>query len=165
MRNSLSLFLVSALLFLFGIGFVIVGARAATRADQAAPTSATAGIAPVASTKQIMAGIAAPASTAIFDAVQTNATEKGTQEIAPDTDEEWAALGAQAAVLAEAGNMLLADGRMVDKGDWVTMSRAMIDAARQTMKAVEAKSTDGVLDAGSAVNLTCDNCHARYRRQ
>ena len=165
MKSIHWLFVVGALLFIFGIGFVVVGARTATRAANSAPANAAPAVAPVATTKQIMAGIAAPTSTAIFDAVQTNVTDKGTEEIAPHTDAEWAALGAQAASLAEAGNMMLADSRMVDKGDWVTMSKAMIDAAKQTMTAVEAKSTEGVLDAGSAVNLSCDNCHARYRRQ
>jgi hypothetical protein len=161
MRTIHWLFVTGALLFVFGIGFVVVGARSA----RSAPAPETAPIAPVATVKQIMNGIIDPAATKVFDSVSTSATEKGIEEIAPANDQEWAALGDQAAALAEAGNRLLMEGRAVDRGDWRTMSTAMIDAAKQTMKAAEAKSADAVLDAGSNLNTTCDNCHARYRRQ
>ena len=111
-----------------------------------------------------MAGIVAPGADAIFNAVSTTVTQKGIEEVAPKNDEEWTALGNKAAALAEAGNLILMEGRAVDQGDWVKMSHAMIDAGKQTLKAVEAKSTEGVLTAGEAVNESCDNCHQRYRR-
>jgi cytochrome c556 len=41
----------------------------------------------------------------------------------------------------------------------------MIDASRQVLKAVEAKSADGILAAGEPLNVSCDNCHQRYNRQ
>jgi hypothetical protein len=164
MRRPLSLFLVSALLFLFGIGFVIVGAREARRAP---PVSAAAPVAgpPIATTKQIMAAVVRPTSDAIFQSVQSNVTAKGVEEIQPRTAEEWALLGAQAASLAEAGNLLMTGTRAVDRGDWIKMSQAMIDAGRQTLKAVDAKNPEAVLESGEAVNISCDTCHERYRRQ
>ena len=157
------LFIVGAALFIFGIGFVVVGARESRRAPVAAASVAPA-TTPVASTKQIMSAIVAPAADAIFNAVSTTVSSKGIEEVAPRNDGEWTALGAKAAALAEAGNLMLIDGRAVDQGDWVKMSRAMIDAGKQTLKAVDAKSTEGVLTAGEAVNTSCDNCHERYRR-
>jgi cytochrome c556 len=33
------------------------------------------------------------------------------------------------------------------------------------MKAADAKDKDGIVAAGGDLNLTCDNCHARYSRQ
>ena len=41
------------------------------------------------------------------------------------------------------------------------------DAARlhQAIKAAEAHDKEGILDAGSAINETCDACHAKYQRQ
>ena len=157
------LFVIGAALFIFGIGFVVVAARDARRAP-AAPAAAAATTTPVATTKQIMAGIVAPAADAIFNAVSTTVTQKGIVEVAPRNDEEWTRLGNWAAALAEAGNLIQIDGRAVDQGDWVKMSRAMIDAGRQTLKAVDAKSTEGILTAGEAVNGSCDTCHERYRR-
>ena len=150
MRTVHWLFVTGALLFVFGIGFVVVGARTA----RTAPARDSALINPIASVKQIMNGIIDPAATKVFDSVSTSATEKGIEEIAPSSDEEWTALGDQAAALAEAGNLLLMEGRAVDRGDWRRMSMAMIDAAKQTMKAVDAKSADAVLDAGSNLNTT-----------
>lgn len=165
MRSTLAVFVVSALLFIFGVGFVVVGARTARGAPAATHASSAPAIAPLASTKQIMAGIVSPTSNAIFQSVQTNITLKGVEEIFPKTDEEWALLGAQAASLGEAGNMLMTDKRAIDRGDWIKMSQAMVDAAKQTLKAVEKRNPEDVLASGEAINMTCDNCHERYRRQ
>src|SRR3954451_1630182 len=126
MRNPLPVFAVSAALFIVGIGFVLVGARSARSSPATTATPAPA-VAPVATTAQIMSGIVSPTSTAIFQSVQTNVTEQGTEEIAPHTDEEWPRVGARAASLADAGNLLMPGGRAVDRGDWIKMSRAMVD--------------------------------------
>lgn len=163
MRTSLPLFAVSALLFVFGVGFVVVGARAARTPPS--PSRPAPAVRPIATTRQIMNGIVSPTSNAIFQAVQTNVTDKGVEEIFPRTDEEWTSLGAQAASLAEAGNLLMMDGRAVDRGDWMKMSQAMIDAAKQTMKAVGEKKPDDILASGESVNISCDTCHQRYRRE
>ncbi len=166
MRTVYWLFAVSAALFIAGIGFIIAAGRFREAAPAAPPPpAAIAAARPVASIKQIMNGIVAPGANAVFNAVSTTVTEKGIEEVAPRNDEEWAALGNSAAALAEAGNMMMLDGRAVDAGDWVKMSRALVDAGTQTLKAVDAKSTDAVLSAGEAVNESCDNCHAKYQRQ
>jgi hypothetical protein len=165
MRMTMPLFVVSALLFVFGLGFVVVGAGEVKRAPAAvAPTSAPA-TSQVASMKQIMSAIVSPTSNAIFQSVQTNVSDKGTEEIFPRSDEEWAALGAQAAALGEAGALIMMPGRAIDQGDWIKMSQAMIDAAKQTLAAVAKKSPDAVLESGEAVNTSCDACHEKYRRQ
>jgi cytochrome c556 len=54
--------------------------------------------------------------------------------------------------------------RALDKGDWVKMTRAYMDAGTKALKAAEAKDKDGIVDAGGDLNTTCDNCHARYQR-
>ena len=164
MRITMSLFVVSALLFVAGLGFVVVGAREARRAPAAAAPAAAA-TPPLATTKQIMQAIVSPTSTAIFQSVQTNVTVKGTEEIFPKTDEEWGLLGAQAAALGEAGHLLMAEGRAIDRGDWMKLSQGMIDAAQLTLQAVAKKNPEDVLAAGEIVNTSCDNCHERYTRQ
>ena len=162
MRTSQSVFVVGALLFVCGLGFVVVGAREARRAPAAAAAPA---LKAIATTKQLMSGVIDPGATAVFDSVSTSATEQGIVEVAPKDDAEWALLGSKAAGIAEAGNLLMGGGRAIDQGDWIKMSQAMVTAAVQTVKAAEMKNKDGVLDAGSALNLSCDNCHMRYRRQ
>ena len=156
-------FIVSIALFVSGIAFVIAGARTA-RQSPAAETATPAVLTPVASVKQIMQGIVAPAATAVFTSVSTTVSFKGVEEKAPATDEEWVALGSSAAALIEAGNLLLMGGRAVDQGEWARMSQALSDAGKLALKATVEKSPEHVLAAGEAVNTSCDNCHRTYQR-
>jgi hypothetical protein len=160
MRMVHWLFVVSVALFLSGLGFIIAAARSA---GDAAPVEAVA-VKPVATVKQIMKGIVGPAAAVVFTSVSTTITTSGREDKAPRTDEEWEAVGNSALALAEAGNLLMMEGRAVDKGEWIKMSQAMIDAAMVALKATEAKSADDVLASGDAINVSCDNCHRRYQR-
>ena len=155
------LFIVSAALFVSGIGFVIAGARSARAAVAVEPPVTTT---PVASVRQIMRGIVGPAATVVFNSVSTTVSFKGTEEHAPHTEEEWEVVGNSAAALIESGNLLMMGSRAVDKGEWIQMSRAMIDAGTIALKATQEKSADRVLAAGEAVNMSCDNCHRKYQR-
>ena len=163
MRTIHWMFLVSVLLFVSGIAFTIAGAREARKAPAAAPPPAV-NVTPVASVKQIMKAITGPATDAVFNAVSTSVTKEGIKEVAPQNDAEWEALGNQAAALIESGNLILIGNRAVDKGDWVKITRQMIDAATLALRATEKKSTEQILEAGEKLNETCDNCHNKYKR-
>ena len=154
----------SAALFISGIVFIVAAARTREPAPAAAAPAAVA-TTPVASVRQIMIGVTIPAATAVYDSVGTVISARGIEETAPRNDEEWAQLATHAAMLAESGNMMMVPGRAIDTGDWMKMSNDMVAAAQAAVKAAEAKSTEGILDAGSKINTTCDNCHARYQRQ
>ena len=162
MRTLNWLFIVSVALFISGIGFVIASARTAR---SAAPVEAAVTTTPVASVKQIMGAITGPAANVIYGAVSTSVTAAGITEVFPQNDEEWAVVGNNAAALAESANMLMTDGRAVDKGDWVKLSQQLVDASKLALKAVAEKSTSGILDAGGPINETCDSCHEKYQRQ
>ncbi|MBI3050101.1 MAG: cytochrome c [Acidobacteria bacterium] len=162
MRTLHWLFLVSVALFISGIGFVIAGARASRQADPAEEGAVTT---PVASIAQIMNGIVQPNATVVYNAVGTFVSVQGVKEVAPQTDEEWAAIGNSAAALVESGNLLLLGSRVVDTGDWIKMTRAYMDASQRALTAAQAKDKDGILTAGSDLNDTCDSCHAKYQRQ
>jgi hypothetical protein len=164
MRTVHWLLVVSMALFIAGIGFILAAGRMRQTAPAVSAKPVVA-VLPVASIKQIMNGIVAPGANAVFNAVSTTVSQKGIEEVFPRNDDEWAALGNSAAGLAEAGNLMLIEGRAVDNGDWITMSRQLIDAGKLALKAVEAKSTEDVLTAGERVNESCDNCHAKYQRQ
>jgi hypothetical protein len=163
MRTVHWLFLVSVALFISGIGFIIASART-PQGETAAAAPAVQALPPVASVKQIMAGIVMPAAYVVFDSVSTIVDAKGTQENQPRTDEEWARVGANAAVLIESANMLLIGNRAVDQGDWVKMSKAMADAGQIALKAATDKKPEGILEAGEAINQSCDSCHEKYQR-
>jgi hypothetical protein len=118
----------------------------------------------VATVKQIMKGIVAPAATVVFNSVSTTVSVRGTEEKFPRNDAEWEEVGNSAAALIESGNLLLMGTRAIDKGEWVKMSQAMINAGKLALKATQDKSPEGVLGAGEQVNMSCDACHRRYQR-
>ena len=162
MRLTNWLFVVCAALFISGIGFIIAGARTA---QLATPVEARAPeIAPVASVKQLMDGIIGPSATVVFDSVGTTVDATGIHEKQPSTDTEWAAVGASAAALVEAANLLMVGDRAVDKGGWATTSKALADAGMLVLKATQAKNAEGILEAGETLNASCDNCHSQYQR-
>jgi hypothetical protein len=158
------LFVVSVALFLSGLAFVIAGARLARAAPKVPSTSANDAVTPIATVKQIMKGIVGPAAQRVFDSVGSTVTKNGTEVKAPRTDEEWEAVGNDAAALIESGNLILMSGRAVDKGDWVKMSQAMIEAGKAVMKATKDKNPDRVLETGGDLYESCDNCHRKYQR-
>lgn len=163
MRLPLALFGVSALLFVSGVGMVVMAARA-TRANAGAATVQAQATKPVATTIQIMRGIVDPAATVVFGAVSTTVTAAGVEDKGPSTQDEWNTVADSAAALAEAGNMLLAEGRAVDRDGWGKWSRALIESGSVALKAAEAKDASGVFASGEAIYESCDNCHRVYRR-
>jgi hypothetical protein len=161
MRTVYWMLVVSVALFVSGIAFVVAGARA-TR--MATPVSAPVTV-PVASIGQIMNGITGPAATVVYGAVGYVLTAEGMEEILPQNDEEWAVIANSAAALVESGNLLLLGDRAVDGGDWVTMTRALIETGTTALHAAEAHDVEGILAIGVDINATCDNCHEQYQRQ
>lgn len=155
------LFLISMGLFVAGIGFVVAGARSSRLAAPSAAPVPT----PVASVKQIMKGIVGPAAKVVYESVGATMTAQGTEEWAPRTAEEWETVGNSAAALVESGNLLMMGNRVVDTGDWIKMTQAMIDGGKEALKAVAARDSEGVMASGEPINGSCDACHQRYKRQ
>src|ERR1051325_1241660 len=137
MKTVYWLFVVSVALFVSGIAFVIAGERTARAATPAAAAAAAPDVRPVATVKQIMIGITNPAAYVVYEAVGTKSSAKGIEEIAPQTDEEWAKVGSAGAAVVESGNLMLMGSRAIDKGDWVKMTNEMIEQGKKAMKAAE----------------------------
>jgi hypothetical protein len=153
MRTIYGILAISLLTFVAGIVLVVLAARSATRTPAAAP---------VASVKQIMQGIVAPASSAIYNAVSTTVTEKGTEEVFPKSDRDWELVGSDAMALVEAANLLKVDGRALDSRSWMRLSDEMNTAAMVTYRAAGKKDVEALLAAGEVLNNSCDNCHRNY---
>jgi hypothetical protein len=112
--------------------------------------------------KQFMLLVIDPAADGVWDSVKTIVTKKGTQEIAPKNDEEWMKVQSSAATIAEAANLLMLDGRAMDKKEWMAAARRLTDTAEKALKAAQAKSTEAVFDAGGEIYEACRGCHQRY---
>jgi hypothetical protein len=153
MRTIYGLLVISLLLFLGGVTFIVLAARQSGKTPAAAP---------VASVKQLMQGMVTPASAAIYGAVSTTVTEKGTEEVFPRNDREWEIVASHAVALIEAANLLKVDGRAKDTTDWIRLSDVMATAARQSYQAAEKKDVEALLASGEVLNNSCDGCHRRY---
>lgn len=168
MRLVHGFFLVSALLFVSGIGFVIAGARA-SRNGQATGTSSSAATAPstltpVASVRQIMTTIVAPAATRVFASVGTTITAERTDERRPQTEAEWEEVADSAAALVEAGNLMLMGSRAVDQANWTKYSKELIETSLVALKAARAQDAQAVFDSCEAIYNSCNGCHGNYMR-
>lgn len=117
---------------------------------------------PVADVKQLMASVVEPAAEVYWDAVGTIYDANGVTEIAPRTLEDWEAVRNAAFVVTESGNLLMMSSRARDGGDWMALSRAMIDVGVRAIGAADARSTTAVFDIGAELYETCTNCHAQY---
>ncbi|HVH27190.1 MAG TPA: hypothetical protein VM818_10535 [Vicinamibacterales bacterium] len=157
MRTIHWLYLVTILLFVASVGLFVAGASASARIAGE--------VSDVATTRQIMDGIVMPAAAVVFGSVATIVTKEATEERQPRTAEEWAFVGANAAAIIESGNLLMMGSRVVDKDDWITMTRAMMDAGGVALKATEARDVEGLFSSGEAINEACDACHMKYQQQ
>lgn len=80
----------------------------------------------------------------------------------PETDEEWAAVSNAAFTVAEAGNLLLLEGRAIDQGAWVDMAKQLTEVGLRALEAADARNLDAVFDMGAEMYYVCTNCHSVY---
>jgi aconitase A len=114
------------------------------------------------SVSQIMFTMVDPSANRIWRSVSTTITAEGVKEAYPRTDKEWNDLRDAATALAEAGRLLQKERPQDDSRDWVKSAQFLIDGAAETRKAVDAKSTDGILAAGETIYSACVGCHGGY---
>lgn len=117
---------------------------------------------PVADMKQLMAAVVDPAADVIWGSVGTIVSEKGTEERAPKTDEEWAAVFNSAVVISESGNLLMMSGRAKDNGEWMKHSRDLIEVGSRTMRAAQARDKNAIFTLGGDIYTVCTDCHKTY---
>jgi len=154
----------SVLLLLTGIGSaLLVGCNAS---KEPAAQEGAAGAGPTlelkASTAQLMNWILDARADVVWASVGSIITEKGEEQLAPKTEEDWAEVRNAAATVAEAGNLLLLAPHVRDQGDWVAMTRKMIEEANKCVQAAEAKDLETLFTAGGDMYLACTACHAKY---
>ncbi|MEP7310870.1 MAG: hypothetical protein ABJA98_35685 [Acidobacteriota bacterium] len=174
MRRFTLLFLVSSAVF------VVV----ACSKTQAPPPSS---FRPTSTIKDLMDSMVDPSADALWESVATIVSAAGTEERQPKTPEEWANVRRRAITLIEATNLLIMEGRHVakpgekaeneevelgpeeieklineDRTTWIKNAYALNDATMIALKAIDAKSASGLLDAGEGIDTACENCHLKY---
>lgn len=118
--------------------------------------------APVVDTKLLMESVTDPAADVVWESVGTIITAEGTHEIRPKTAEEWTAVRNSAIAVAESGNLLMMVPRAKDGGEWMTLSRALVDTGTAAMRAAEARNAEQLFTAGGDIYDACTACHQKY---
>lgn len=139
------------------VGLPLAAMLAAGCAGDASPRPVA-----VADVTDLMISVLEPAAETYWEGVGEILVEEGVHQIRPQSDEDWAALRNAAFVIAESGNLLMMDGRVRDRGDWMTYSSLMVDAGRVALAAADRRDAAAVFDAGAEVYYACRDCHARY---
>lgn len=142
---------------------------------------------PTATIKDLMLSIVDPSADVVWLSVTTIVDDKGFNETAPKTDEEWLKVRHGAIALAEAANLLKMPGRRVarpgeksetpgvelepeemdvliakDRAAWNERATHLHDAAMSVIAAVDAKDANKVFELGEKIEETCENCHKQY---
>jgi hypothetical protein len=146
--------------------------------DSTAATAAPPAILPKpqASTIALMSGVIGPTSDAIWQAM-------------PASDKDWADLRYKVLLMAEAANLLavpdrpglLAGEKLASpsgpgdltpdesaakiKAEWPTYlayAQTLQNGALATLKAVDSKNADALVEAGGAIYEACEQCHKRF---
>jgi len=118
-----------------------------------AQRSPAVGIRALANVRELHDIMISPASDAVFAASSNQ----------PLDAKGWADARNEAILLAESGNLLMTGTRVRDNGNWMKMSRAMVDAAALAAAAAEKKDAKGLEAATDAITTACMDCHRPYR--
>jgi len=105
-------------------------------------------------TKQLMSGLVRPNCATLGD------TFKAT---GPADEKGWEAAAANAALLNEAGHILMADGRCPD-GTWAGACKILQDCSQVALTKIEAKDAAGTKEAFTALTKSCSSCHAVHKK-
>lgn len=118
------------------------------------------------STKQLMKHVIDPAAIALWGRAGTIETAAGTEYLTPTTEADWDAAENEAAIVAEAGNLLILPGRVrklsgVD-GDWTIFARRLTREALAVKNATAARDADDMFKSGADLYQVCVACHEKY---
>ncbi len=104
-------------------------------------------------TKQLMSGLVQPNCKGLG----------GDLKKAPADDKAWEALATKAALLNEAGHILMADGRCPD-GDWAGAAKTLQKGSGVLLEKIEAKDVEGARGAFKAMTGACAACHKAHKK-
>jgi len=113
-------------------------------------------------THDVMTWVLDPAADHVWASAGQIITEAETVDLAPTTDEGWVAVRHSAAVVAEAGNLLMLPAHARDQEDWVEISRGLYQAGVLAEQAADAQDADALFEAGGIIYNVCVACHQLY---
>ena len=110
----------------------------------------------------LMTLVLEPAADSLWDNAGWIESSAGYEELYPTTDEGWDYVRAQAAVVAESGNLLALPGRTMDEDAWLIYSEGIVDAGLMAMDAAQRQHEEDFFQAGAQLYSVCRACHQSY---
>lgn len=144
---------------------------------------------PIYSVQEVMKAVVAPSSAAVWKSPEWMNNPDGPQPDAKTKEADWQALRAGGVALAESTNLLVMEGRLTvqpgvklegegqqgnltavemdakikaNRPQFIKHARALQDAARETVVAIDKRSPDALLEAGGKVDEACEACHKAF---
>ncbi len=106
-----------------------------------------------ATTKRLMSGLVKPYCAGLGDALKA----------APADDKAWEDLATKAALLNEAGYVLMDDGRCPD-AVWAGATKTLKDGSAELLAKIEAKDYMAAQAAFQTVTKSCGECHKAHKK-
>jgi hypothetical protein len=156
-------------------------------ASCAAPEPPASPLRPTASIRDVMHAMIEPQAYVIWNSVAEIIDINGTELRVPETDDEWDVVRHGAIALREATNLVLMEGRPVaypgetsadpgvelepeqiqalidgDRAAWIDGVHELYDAVGPVFAAIEARDGQALMDAGTELDVVCENCHLKY---
>ncbi|MCB1669855.1 MAG: hypothetical protein R3F41_12390 [Gammaproteobacteria bacterium] len=114
------------------------------------------------SVADLMSLVIDPAADSLWDNAGWVESSAGYEELYPTTDEGWDFVRAQAALVAETGNLLALPGRAEDNDAWMVYAEGMVEAGKLAMDAAQRHHNDDFFQAGAQLYNVCRACHQSY---
>jgi hypothetical protein len=136
------------ILALFGLLYTVAAIGLAQ-----APATTQPGIKSVGTMSELMLDIIYPTSDEIF---YVGREEK-------KTERDWLNLRNNALILAESANLLMADNRARDKGQWMKDAQLLRDVGNKAFIAAKARDLPALEALNAELYESCQSCHVHYR--
>ena len=161
----------------------------ACRATAVTPAARESPYQPSSTVREIMQSVVAPSAQGLWDSVGTISNAKGTFNLEPRTDAEWADVRRHAIALVESTNLLVIPGRHIARVEadtlraedadpgaelhpaeiekrvaanwpaWIAMAHTLHDAATNMLQAIDKKDASALESTGSDLDGVCESCH------
>ena len=172
--------------------FVVIALSAGCQAPSAPPAPADPPFRATSTIRELMQSMIAPSAQGLWDSVGRVSDAKGTRDLEPRSDEEWAGVRRHAVSLMESTNLLLIPGRHVArdgqqtlKADdavpgselppaeieqrinetwaaWTRMAHNLHGTATSLLDAIDKKDVKRLESIGSDLDGVCETCHLTF---
>ena len=110
---------------------------------------------------QLMSLVLEPASDTLWESGGWVLDAYGYEELYPTTDDGWAFVRAQAAIVVDR-QYARVTGRAEDDDAWMIYSEGLSEAGIMAMEAAEAQDKEAFFQAGGQLYSVCTACHQSY---